>query len=277
MRTMVRRASLATLVAHCALLAALGQAPAVPPSGAAAPLLADAFNKLMENRGHWAYTQTQSVSGLTAAMRRETVLRVDPSRTYAEQFLPLMIEGEPPTPGELEEFRGIGERVAKARQKEESETAGHRGDELQIRLNFQTVTPDLERATVVSEDEASVTYEVPLRRKGAAGGPDFDLFRVTARVSRQRREFEHATIRQQRPMSVELLARVSDAEIDCDFAPVEPGFPAVIIRETQRATVRVLFVKRVLGFEMRRGGFRRVTPYDERFGVRLGPIRTIEF
>jgi hypothetical protein len=275
---MLRRASLATLAARCVLGAALGQVPAEPASRATAPsLLGDAFNKLMDNRGHWAYTQTQSVSGLTAKMRRDTVLRVDPSRAYAEQFLPLMIEGEPPTPGKLEEFRAIGERVARERQREERETREHRGDELRISLNFQTVTPDLERATVVSEDARSVTYEVPLRRKGGAGGPDFDLFQVTARVNRQRREFEHATIRQRRPMSVELLARVSDAEIDCDFTPVDPGFPAVITKETQKATVRILFVKRALGFEMRRGDFRRVTPYDERFGVKLGPIRTLEF
>ena len=246
--------------------------PAATPS-----LLGEAFDKLMVNQGHWAYTQTQAVGGLTAKLKRETVLRVDPSKTYAEQFKPLKIGGEPPTPENLEEFRGIGERVARRRLREERESDVHGGDQLKIRLNFRTVTPDLEHATVLAEDRTSVTYMVPLRTNGNGGGSPFDLFQATARVNKQRREFEHATFRQREPMRVELVAKVSDAVIDCEFGPVDPNFPAVITRETQRATVRVLFVKRVLSFEMVRSDFRRVTPYDERFGVRLGPIRTIQF
>ncbi len=249
----------------------------VPPVPAAVPpaLLGDAFDKLMENQGHWAYTQTHVVEGLTARLKRETVLRVDPSRPYAEQIKPLSIGGEPPTPAELEEFRGIGERAARRRLREERESKAHSGDELQISLNFQVVTPDLAHATVVAQDEGSVTYVVPLRTKG--GGSPFDAFQVTARVNRRRREFEHATIRQRAPMRVELIARVSDSEIECDFTPVDPNYPAVITRETQRATVTILFVKRLLKLEMKRTDFRRVTPYDERFGVKVGPIRTLQF
>lgn len=247
-------------------------APAAPP-----PLLADAFNKLMENQGHWAYTQAQSVAGLTAGMKRETVLRVDPSRPYAEQFRPLVFEGEPPTAQKLEEFRALGERAARRRLRDERRSPEHSGDELQISLNFQVVTPDLAHAVEVTEDGRSVTYDVPLRKRGSGGGSAFPMFQVTARVNRQRREFEHATIRQRTPMRLELAARVTDAEIDCEFTPVDPNFPSVITGETQRASVRILFVKRELSFEMRRSDFRRVTPYDDRFGVKVGPIRTIQF
>jgi hypothetical protein len=231
----------------------------------------------MENQGRWAYTQTQAFFGLTESLKRDTVLRVDPSRTYTEQFKPLMIEGAPPTSEKLDEFRGIGERVAKRRLRQERESKEHSGDELQLSLNFQVVTPDLAHATVLAEDAGSVTYEVPLRTKGNGGGSVFDAFQVTARVNKRRREFEHATFRQRAPMRVDVVAKVSEAEIDCEFTPVDPAFPAVITRETQQATVRVLFVKRLLKFEMRRGDFRHVTPYDERFGVKLGPIRTIQF
>ena len=51
----------------------------------------------------------------------------------------------------------------------------------------------------------------------------------------------------------------------------------MITREAQSATVGVLFMKRALSFEMTRGDFRHVPPYDERFGVKFGPIRTVEF
>jgi hypothetical protein len=276
MRTMALWMSLAATAGTWVHLAAEGQVPPGPAPAATPPaLLGDAFDKLMDNQGHWAYTQTHVVEGLTARLKRETVLRVDPSRPYAEQIKPLAIGGEPPTPAELEEFRGIGERAAKRRLREEGESKAHSGDELKISLNFQIVTPDLAHATVLSQDERSVTYVVPLLTKD--GGSPFDAFQVTARVNRQRREFEHATIRQRAPMRVELIAKVSDSEIECDFTPVDPNFPAVITRETQRATVTILFMKRLLKLEMKRTDFRRVTPYDERFGVKVGPIRTIQF
>jgi len=268
----LRWLSFAALAAPCLRAGAAGQAAPAAPA-----LLGEAFNKLMDNQGHWAYTQTQSVTGLTAHMGRPTVLRVDPSRAYAEQFRPIVVEGEPPTPRQLQDFRAVGERVALRRLRAEHASPGHSGDELEISLNFQVVTPDLARAVVVAEDPRSVTYAVPLRPKGAGDGAAFDLFEATARVNKQRREFEHATIRQRAPMRVELVAKVTDAEIDCEFTPVDPNFPSVITRETQHANVRILFVRRALGFELARRDFQRVTPYDERFHVKLGPVRTIQF
>jgi hypothetical protein len=272
------------LLAGMALMAALtrpavgGDLPALAGAPPAAPgLLEDAFNKLMENQGHWAYTQAQTLSGVTAALERETVFRFDPSKVYAEQFAPLTVEGRPPTARERDEFRDIGERVAKRRLREKRDTDRHTGDELQLNLNFKIVTPDLAKATVVGETTTSVTYAVPLREKGAGGGPAFDQFQVTARVNKQRHEFEHATFRQRTPMRVDVVAKVSDAVIDCEFTPVDPAFPAVITSESEQATVRLLFVKRVLKVEVRRTGFARVTPYDDRFGVKVGPLRTIEF
>ncbi len=240
-------------------------------------LLADAFRKLMDNQGHWAFTQTQAVSGLTAALGRDTVLKVDPSRIYAEQFTPMAVEGRPPTAGERDEFKALGERIAQRRLREKQESRGGAGDELQIHLNSKVVTPDLAHASVASESAGSITYVIPLRARGSAGSSAFDQFEVTARVNKQRREFEHATFRQRSPMRVEMVAKVSDAVIDCEFSSVDPAYPSVITRETEQATVRILFVRRVVGFAMRRDGFRRVTPYDERFGVKVGPLRTLEF
>ncbi len=231
----------------------------------------------MDNQGHWAFTQTQAVSGLTAALGRDTVLRIDPSRIYAEQFKPVAVEGRPPTTRELDDFRALGEQIAKRRLREKQEANGPAGDELKIHFNSKVVTPDLAHATVWSEDAGSVSYAIPLRAKGDSRDSAFDQFEVTARVNKRRREFEHATFRQRTPMRVEMVAKVSDTVIDCEFSSVDPAYPSVITKETEHATVRILFVRRVVGFAMRRGGFTRVTPYDERFGVKVGPLRTLEF
>jgi hypothetical protein len=249
--------------------AAFGQTPGEPP-----PLLAEAFDRLMENQGRWAYSETQVVAGLPGKSGGPTVLHVDPSLPYAEQYKLIEIGGKPPEPGDLERFRGLGERVAKRRERDRQASGEHPGDRLRIRLNFQVVTPDIAHATVVSQDAESVTYEVPLRTEGAG---DFDKFQVTARVSRQRREFEHATFRQREPMRVALIATVAGAVLDFDFTSVDPKYPSVIARATQEATVGLLFMKRKISLEMTRGDFRHVTPYDERFGVKFGPIRVIDF
>jgi hypothetical protein len=258
--------------------AASGQQPVpVRPAEEPPPLLEDAFNKMIDNQGHWAFTQVQTLTGFTAALGRETVFRFDPSKPYAGQLAPLKVEGHDPTDRERREFREIGERMAKRRAEDKRDTTRHTGDELKINLNSRIVTPDLLHATVVNEDATSVTYAVPLREKGAAGTSAFEGFEVTARISKQRREFEHATFRQRAPMRVDVVAKVSDAVIDCEFAPADPAFPAVIMVEHEQATVRILFVKRVLRVEVRRSTFERVTPYDQRFGVRVGPLRTLDF
>jgi hypothetical protein len=268
-----------------ALLAGLWSLPAalalpapVPAGGDGTPaLLEDAFNKLMANQGHWAYRESRLLAGLPGAASGLTVLLVDPSKDYPEQYLPLEVEGQAPTHRDLEQFQRTGERVAKRRQKEQDESRGLPGDTLKIRINFRVIMPDLARATVIEADERTITFNVPLRAERGAGGSDYDQFQVTARVSRERREFVHATIRQRQPIRIALVAKVSDSVIDLDFATIDPRFPSVITTATQRGTLGFLFMKRVVTFELRRGEFRHVTPYDERFGVKLGPLRTVEF
>lgn len=262
---------LGLLAGLCPRPAALGRDPAEAP-----PLLAAAFARLMENQGHWSYRETHVVTGLSGKPGGPTVLEVDPSLPYAEQYKALEIEGRPPAQRDLGEFRAIGERVARRRERDRQASKGRPGDELRIRLNFQVVTPNLSRATVTAEDGGSVTYDVPLRAEGS-GPSDYGKFQVSVRVNKARSEFEHATIRQREPMRVALVATVADAVLDFDFSPVDPRYPSVITRGAQRATVGILFMKRAVSYEMTRCDFRHVTPYDERFGVKFGPIRTIDF
>jgi hypothetical protein len=271
MRSMHRRFLLLALAAA----QATAWADALP-AGEPPQLLADAFMKLMENQGRWSYRENQALSGLPGRARGETEFQVDPSRAYAEQYQPIQVEGRSPSAGDLSDYRALGEKVARRRRREAEEPGARPGDRLRIRVNFHEVTPDLGRATVVSQDAGSVTYLVPLRTS-AGGGTAYDTFQLTTRVSKARREFEHATILQRQSMRVALVVSVVDAEIDLDFAPVDPKYPSVITHIAQKATVGLMFLRRTVTFEMRRSGFRRVAPYDERFGVKVGPLRAIDF
>lgn len=259
-------------------LAFVAQVPTETPSTARPPvLLAEAFNRLMEDQGRWAYTETQHNVGPGGKEKGETLLRVDPSVTYDDQFKAIKIDGKAPDERQLKQFRGIGGRLAKNRKEAVEGDQEHHGDEIQLRFNNDLVNPDLAHATVLTEDETSVTYEVPLRREEKAGGAIFDKFQLTARVNKTRHEFEHARILQRTPMRAMLVAKISDMEINFEFNSVDPRFPATITRQTEKATIGILFIKRVVTGDSVRTEFKHVKPYDERFGVKLGPTRTIQF
>lgn len=263
------------LLARLFLLASLTAAGTAFASDSQS-LLGDAFDKLVDNQGHWSFRERQSLRGLPGGAKGETILLVDPSKPYAEQYAPVQVEGRPPGSGDLADFRKAGEKVAKRRARDLEESGAHPGDRLRIRINSHEVTPDIERASVKAEDAEHVTYFVPLRTD-AGGGSAYESFELTVRVNRSRREFEHAEILQRQAVRVALIFAVADAVIDLDFTPVDPRYPSVITHLAQTAKLKVLFFRRPIAFELWRSGFARVTPYDERFGVKVGPLRSIDF
>lgn len=269
-------------------------ANAEPSTASGAPgrpaLLNDAFNALLEGQGRWAFTETNTGVRDGKAMG-ESIFRIDPSVSYAEQQKPLKVRGKPPTEKQLKEAADRGERAAKRRSEqqpkmveaqapvEEEKPKLRRADEVKIWINGQKVTPEIDKATVAGEDETSVTYEVPLHPEGKGdANAILDKFELTARVNKGSRQFEHATIRQRAPMRVKLIAKVSDVLLELDFSTPDPRYPSVLTKAVADGRVRLLFGKeRAMHNEMLRTELRHVTPYDERFGVKMGETRTIEF
>jgi len=283
-------AVLAAWVAGLSTLAyAEGVSAEVVPGTTGRPaLLNDAFNALVEDQWRWAYTETNT-GGTDGKAVGETSFRVDPSATYADQRKPLKIRGKTPTGKQLKEAADEGERAAKRRHDqqekvpaapvEEEKSKVRRADEVQLWINGQRITPEIDRAKVVKEDEVSVTYEVPMHAEGKGDASAiFDKFELTARVNKGSHQFEHATIRQRAPMRVKLIAKVTESLLEFEFSTPDPRYPSVLTKAIADAHVRLLFGKdHVMHSEMVRIELRHVTPYDERFGVKMGPTRTIEF
>jgi len=270
---------------------AFGEAPSADVVQAATgrpALLNDAFNALVEDQWRWAYTET--LIGVNDGKPvGETSARVNPSVTYAAQRIPLKIRGKPPTEKQLKRAADDGERAARRRHEEQEKVPAvpvdkeksemRRADEVQLWINGQRITPEVDHATVLKEDATSVTYEVPMHAEGKGDANSiFDRFELTARVNRASHQFEHATIRQRAPMRVKLIAKVTDSLIDFEFSTPDPLHPAVLTRAIAEGHVRILFGKEhIIHSEMVRTELKHVTPYDERFGVKMGPTRTIEF
>jgi hypothetical protein len=289
-------AALAAWVTGLSALAFAEGAAAEPTPGAMGrpALLNDAFNALVEDQGRWAYTETHA-GILDGKPRGESSFLIDPSVTYAEQRKPLKIRGKPPTEKQLKEAADREERAAKRRHeqqeklpeapateektKAEENPKVRRADEVHLWVSGQLVTPEIDQAKVVKEDETSVTYEVPMHPEGKSdANAILDKFELTARVSKGSHQFERATIRQRAPVRVKLIAKVSDTLLEFEFSTPDARYPSVLTQVTSDSHVTLLFGKdHAMHNEMIRTKLRHVTPYDERFGVKMGPTRTIEF
>jgi hypothetical protein len=65
--------------------------------------------------------------------------------------------------------------------------------------------------------------------------------------------------------------------IEIDFARPDTRFPAAPVKRTLVQTNKPLFGKPHQMHEViERTYLRRVTPYEERFGVKIGQLRTLE-
>jgi hypothetical protein len=252
-------------------------------------LLRDALNGLLEHQGRWAYTETRTGVGRDGKALAESSARFDPSVVYAEQYKPILVRGKAPTEKQLKEAADRGEREGKRRFDEREKLAAmaafptndpernEKPEEIHLWVAGKKATPLIDQAKVVAEDATSVTYEVPMiPEKGAA--KLLEKFELTARVNKATRDFERATIRQREAVRVKVIAKIADANLTIDFSTPDPRYPSVPTRFTSHGSVALFFGKAKSGrVQMERTDLRHVTPYDDRFDVKLGPVRTIEF
>ena len=92
---------LAPLFIALAGLTAVAGPPALTAAPEVPPLLLDALDKVAANFDRWAFTETRMMTDEHGVPQPETVVRFDPSKPYAEQYLPLKVNGKPPTGKQL--------------------------------------------------------------------------------------------------------------------------------------------------------------------------------
>ncbi len=238
------------------------------------PLLDEAWTNYVRDIDHWAFTETTHALDATGKTTREAVMRYDPSLPYAEQFTDISHNGIPPTDKQVEQARQRG--VARG---ERLERPGGEENDAQPRvvLNGSRMLADLEHATISTENSESITYAIPLHAEGGKASP-MDKFQTLVRVSKTTRAFEHVEIHLSAPMRMALVAKLNQAAFTIDFTTVDPKFSPASTRLTDHMALTMFFFKkREGGHEMVRSDFKRVTPYRDRFGVKVGPMRTIDF
>jgi hypothetical protein len=253
---------------------ATAPAPAAEPP--VPPLLLDALTKVSQDFDRWAYTETRTSADTDGKSKGETIVRFDPSKPYAEQFTPIKINGEPPTEKQRQSYRSRGEGRGKRLERDEAAGKAPGGDMARLRINGENAPVDLAHATIASETPTSVTYLVPLLRDAKTSLP-VEKFELLARVNKERRAFENVSLRLRESFRMKLIVKIQSGEANIDFTVPDPKFVPVPTEFRGGGTVSVMFIKFGGNFDVKRTEYQRVKPYSEKFGVKIGPLKALDF
>lgn len=243
-----------------------------PLAHAAVPmLLQEAIAKLGKDTDRWAYTQTTIQKDDKGKPKSEVVMRFDPSKPYAEQYQVIKVDGKDPSDSQLRKYRRMGEKRG-----EHLEKAEATGTPPPAERKSLGELMDLDRATVLEENDKAVIYDVPLRKEGNSRFPP-EKFTVTARVSKELKAFESVTAKLRAPIREKLILKLSAGEGQIDFKTVDPKYPPQLSEIKGTGSGSIFFVPVGRSYELRREDYKRVKPYGDRFDVQIGTLKALDF
>lgn len=219
--------------------------------------LAAAFRAFGRDANRWAYTQHLVVYNSKGKVQDEQVVRFDPSQHYDVQWTMLTKNGQPATEAQIKKHRRQMEKRTKNRRT--------LGELLQLK-----------QATLASETETDFVYEVPF-------APDKDIkfppekFQIFITVDRATQTLRALDVKLRESLRVVGVVKVKTGEARITFAPVVAPHGPAITSVAVAGSGSVLFVPLSSRTEAKRTEFERVTPYDDRFTVKPGPLKMIDF
>ena len=235
-------------------------------------LLKDAMKNSDQDTEHWAYTETTTVRDKKGYVHNGTVVRFDPSKPYAEQFTPLMIDDKPPTEKELKKHRRKGEKRGEKRASDAAKAvAKTEGEPPQLTINNSKVRLEFDQPLVVQDDASRITFEIPVRSDSKE--IPVEKLQILVQIGKPARLVERAVFRIRASFRMKLVAKIKTGEASVDFVVVDPNFPPVITTMTANIGASILMIPLNATFTNTRTEWQRVKPYDERFSVKLGPLQ----
>jgi len=225
------------------------------------PLLDDAIQKLVADVDHWAYTvATQVYDRAGRPNGGPTVERYDPSRPYDEAWTLVQYEGRVPTESERNSWRRAKAKEMKRRQEKSF------GDYL-----------DLAHARAVSETAKTVTFLVPMVKAASKRWP-LDKIQVFMDVDRSKRALTGFRIQPREPFRVAGVFKLDSGYVEGRLEPIEPAYAPALVWWRGSGSGHVLGIFRLgMGSEQHFSAFRRVKPYADRFDVKIGDIKALNF
>lgn len=245
------------LILGTAARAADVTAPAPDPLAGAPEPLAEAIRQFGRDANRWAYTQHFVVTDGKGRTKEETLVRYDPSQPDDVQWTLLERDSRPATESAIKRHR--------------KEMARRSKDRMSLGQLLE-----LPRAVVAAETATVITYEVPLRSADNQRLPP-DKFQVFVHVNRAKPALALIEVKLRSAWRVAGVVKVKSGDVRIEFAEVRPDFAPAVTRVTAGGSGSLLLVTMTRRSEIRRTDIKRVTPYNERLKVKLGPLQLLDF
>jgi hypothetical protein len=243
-------------VVSLAALPAADENPLDPLAGCPEPLAA-ALRSFGRDTGRWAYTQHIVQYDRKGRVEQEQVARFDPSQHYDTQWTLLKQDGKDATESQAKKFRKERAKAGKNRR-----TLG----ELLL----------LPQAKLVREDTDALVYEVPLKKDDDNRLPP-EKFEVLVTLNRGAQTLRAIDVQLKKSWRYVGVVHVKSGEAHLAFETVKPEHGPAVTRISGEGRATILLVPVGAKAEVKRADFQRVTPYDERFQVKIGPLKAIDF
>jgi hypothetical protein len=224
-------------------------------------LLAGAIQKLIADEDHWAFTQTTlrfDKSGKPEG--GPTVERYDPSKPVDEEWQLVLYSGHAPTELEAHIWRWQKEKAMR-----------HHGEK-----TLGDVL-DLDHATLASETPVSATYLVPILKDASERFPA-DKLEVFMSVDKQLGALTSFSLRPKEPFRIGGVVKVESGDLEGRLDVVKDNTTPALVWWKGSGRLRILGLIPVgIGRQASYADFKRVTPYNSRFEVKIGDVKALNF
>src|SRR5258708_1490675 len=232
------------------VLAALG-------ARAEAPALLDAAHqKLVADEDHWAYTQT---THRVDKDEGETIARYDPSQPEDKQWQLIKYKGRVPTDHEIRTYL---KRKEKERKQREQKSLGD--------------LIDVDNAKVHQDAANETVFELPLKKDASNRFPPAK-FQMLMTVDKKHEALVHFTLKSREAFRMIGVAKVNAVEVDGTLKTIDERYAPQPSFIKASGNGSILFVKMGAAAEIAWTDFKRVTPYKDRFGVKVGDVKALDF
>ncbi len=219
--------------------------------------LAQALRRFANDASRWAYTQRTVEFERDGSVKRTTVARFDPSQHYDVQWTLIERDGKPPTDSQQKSFQ-----KRRAKREKERKSLGE--------------VMELAKATVAFQSSKEIVYEVPLKLENDSRFPP-DKFQAFVTVDRAAQRLKLIDVKLRENLRVFGVVNVKSGDARLEFAEVMPEHGPALATISAGGVASVMFIPVGGRVDLVRSEFKRVTPYDERFQVKLGPLKAIDF